>query len=278
MTALPLWLNLSILFVSAILAYWNVAWLKKRHPKLNIKSALKQAPHLYIILLLLLGLLGFHFLGQQDPQIAWSFPLWLEFYYTALTWGLVLGGFAFLFAFGIYLSFLEQHPERWKLVLASLMLIGTVEFNQWKFTRPIGPQIKAIEEGGFVLQATGVSCAAASAANVMRSLGKTGTTELEMAEILGTTDRGTSTAQIIYGMRKLGLNCEKLMLEEGLPEFPAFLFVDNPIAGPESHAVALLGFKEGQLQLLDPAQGEQLLSEQNLRKFWPGRALSCHPE
>jgi ABC-type bacteriocin/lantibiotic exporter with double-glycine peptidase domain len=77
-------------------------------------------------------------------------------------------------------------------------------------------------------------------------------------------------------MRKIGFSCNKVQVSESNPEkltAPAMLFVDNQFTGPESHAVAYMGFNKNKAEIFDPLEGRRLLSKNELAKIWHGRGI-----
>lgn len=121
-----------------------------------------------------------------------------------------------------------------------------------------------------------MSCGAASAANVARALGQS-RTEPEMASLKGTTQAGSSAAQLASGLLAVGISCvpvEAITRRE--VGAPALLFVDHPQGGPESHAVAVIE-REGRLEVRDPLYGRSGPMDDELSAIWRGRALRCAP-
>jgi hypothetical protein len=245
-----------------------------KDPSLNIKTVLKRAPYLYVLIPLSLILLVIGNLNR--PRLIWNLPLWLQYHYTALTWGGILAIFTFIFSLGSAVAMRTQHRERWKIVIAGILLILVIQVIQWNYTRPIAPRLKDIvATSGTVMQTNNASCAAASGASIVRTYGMQ-KTEKQMAELFKTTVGGTSGAQVIYGMRKIGFSCNKVQVSESNPEeltAPAMLFVDNQFTGPESHAVAYMGFNKNKAEIFDPLEGRRLLSKNELAKIWHGRGI-----
>ena len=274
MVGIPIWLNILLILLFVALAIVEYRRLISRDPSLNMKTVLKRAPYLYVLILLSLILLVVANLNR--PRLIWNLPLWLQYHYTALTWGGILAIFAFVFSLASAVALRTQHQERWKIVIAGILLIFVIQVIQWNYTRPIAPRLKDIvATSGTVMQTNNASCAAASGASIVRSYGMQ-KTEKQMAELFGTTVGGTSGAQVIYGMRKIGFSCNKVQVSESNPEkltAPAMLFVDNQFTGPESHAVAYMGFNKDKAEIFDPLEGRRLLSKNELTKIWHGRGI-----
>ncbi|MGD8435578.1 MAG: cysteine peptidase family C39 domain-containing protein [Syntrophobacterales bacterium] len=274
MVGIPIWLNILLILFFVALAIVEYRRLIGKDPSLNIKTVLKRAPYLYVLIPLSLILLVIGNLNR--PRLIWNLPLWLQYHYTALTWGGILAIFTFIFSLGSAVAMRTQHRERWKIVIAGILLILVIQVIQWNYTRPIAPRLKDIvATSGTVMQTNNASCAAASGASIVRTYGMQ-KTEKQMAELFKTTVGGTSGAQVIYGMRKIGFSCNKVQVSESNPEeltAPAMLFVDNQFTGPESHAVAYMGFNKNKAEIFDPLEGRRLLSKKELAKIWHGRGI-----
>ena len=246
----------------------------RKDGNLDVKTVLKRAPYLYALILLSLILLVIANLNR--PRLIWNLPLWLQYRYSALTLGGIIAIFAFVFSLASAVAMRTRHRERWKIVIAGILLIFVIQLVQWNYTRPIAPRLKDIvATSGTVMQTSNASCAAASGASIVRTFGMQ-KTEKQMAELFGTTVVGTSGAQIIYGMRKIGFSCNKVDILESNPEklnAPAIIFVDNQSTGPESHAVAYMGFNKDKAEILDPLEGRRFLSKSELAKIWHGRGI-----
>jgi hypothetical protein len=274
MVGIPIWLNILLILFFVALAIVEYRRLIGKDPSLNIKTVLKRAPYLYVLIPLSLILLVIGNLNR--PRLIWNLPLWLQYHYTALTWGGILAIFTFIFSLGSAVAMRTQHRERWKIVIAGILLILVIQVIQWNYTRPIAPRLKDIvATSGTVMQTNNASCAAASGASIVRTYGMQ-KTEKQMAELFKTTVGGTSGAQVIYGMRKIGFSCNKVQVSESNPEeltAPAMLFVDNQFTGPESHAVAYMGFNKNKAEIFDPLEGRRFLSKIQLAKIWHGRGI-----
>ena len=96
MVGIPIWLNILLILLFVALAIVEYRRLISRDPSLNMKTVLKRAPYLYVLIPLSLILLVIANLNR--PRLIWNLPLWLQYHYTALTWGGILGIFAFFFS------------------------------------------------------------------------------------------------------------------------------------------------------------------------------------
>ena len=274
MVGIPIWLNTLIIFVFVTLGIIEYRRLIVRDPTLDMKTVLKKAPYLHVLIPLSIILLFVANLNR--PALIWNLPLWLQYHYTALTWGGIMAIFAFVFSLGFAVAIRTHHRERWKIVIAGILLIFVIQVIQWNYTRPIAPRLKDIvASSGTVMQTSNATCAAASGASIARTFGMQ-KTEKEMAELFGTTVGGTSAAQVIYGMRKIGFLSNKVEVPDSDPvrlKSPAMIFIDNQITGTESHAVAYMGFNKNKVEIWDPLEGRRFLNKNQLAKIWHGRGI-----
>ncbi len=274
MVGIPLWLNILLIIGFILVGSMECRRLFLKDANLDMKTVLRRAPYLYILIPLSLILLVIANLNR--PHLLWNLPLWLQFHYTALTWGGILAIFAFVFSLASAVALRTRHRERWKIVVAGILLVFVIQVIQWNYTRPIAPRLKDIvATSGTVMQTSNASCAAASGASITRTFGMQ-KTEKQMAKLFGTTVGGTSGAQVIYGMKKIGYSCNKVEVLDSNPEklnAPAMIFIDNQFTGPESHAVAYMGLNKDKAEIFDPLEGRRFLSKNQLAKIWHGRGI-----
>jgi hypothetical protein len=254
--------------------------LLKRHADLRMENALVRAPYLWVLiplcLLLLLANVAAIVVRIMRPALYWGFPLWLDYSIMQIQWCILTGIFAFTFGFSSVLAWRTAHRERHKVVIASVLLVAAIQIMQWNYTRPVTEKLKDdISPAGMVSQTSPVSCAAASGATILRTFGQP-RTEREVASFYGTSMLGTSAAQIIYGNTRLGIVSRKVDVQDRDPSrlaTPAMIFIDNPFAGPESHAVAFLGMKQGRAAVWDPISGLILYDARQLAAVWKGHGI-----
>lgn len=274
MVGIPLWLNILLIIGFVLVGSMECRRLFAKDSNLDIKTVLRRAPYLYVLIPLSLTLLVIANLNR--PHLLWNLPLWLQFHYTALTWGGILAIFAFVFSLAAAVAMRTHHRERWKIVIAGILLIFVIQVIQWNCTRPIAPRLKDIvASSGTVMQTSNASCAPASGASIARTFGMQ-KTEKQMADLFGTTVGGTSGAQVIYGMRKIGFASKKVEVPDSDPErlkSPAMIFIDNQFTGPESHAVAYMGLNKDKAEIWDPLEGRRFLAKNQLAKIWHGRGI-----
>ena len=281
MVPFPLWLNLLLPLAFCGLGWLHASRLLRRWPDLSPTTVLKRAPALYAILvppaLLYVAQL---LLIQTQPQLMWRLPLPLQYWFVSLMWGWVIALFSHLFALILILAFRSKHEQRKQLVVVALLGLAAVEVGQYQYTRPLAPLLgeRATEEG-VVLQTNDSSCAAASGANIARRFGLDAT-ERGVAEAMRASIMGTAPAQVIYGMGRLGVICSRFELESweiaDIPT-PSMLFVDQRAAGPEGHAVAYMGDRDGRAEIWDPLFDRLLMDREELGEIWHGRGIGCVP-
>lgn len=281
MVALPLWLNALILALAAVTG-WRLALAKLRQiPDLTVDNAVAKLPVLFsaiglaVILMVPILLLGYYY-----QRLLWFLPFWLQYWSAGLVWAFYAAAFMFVGAFVLTLAFRTGHRQRKGLVV--LMITGLAAFlvSQDMFTSSIaGKLTDDILPDGTVLQTSGVSCAAASGANVARLLGQRQVREAEVALAMGTSRSGTSMPQVVVGMRAFGIECTPVALQAGEIDrltTPAILFVDHPATGPEGHAMVLIKREaDGRFRVIDPLYGRDLWPRTKLESVWHGLAVGC---
>jgi len=253
--------------------------LMRRHPGLTVDTALAKAPHFYPIAILSGVAVAAISVPGVHSALAWRGPLWLELHLSTILYGGLAATAGFLFGAGSWIAQKTAHQARRTLPVAGLLVIVGIQISYWQNMQPLASELTDIvNRHGIVLQSSGVTCAAASGANIARRFG-IAATEREMARRMGTTERGgTSAAQIIIGMEQVGIHCEKMdvpSLDPAVIPAPAMMFVDVFGLPPEGHAVALMGMKDGQAEVWDPLRGKVLYTAEKLKKIWHGKAMPC---
>jgi len=277
MVGVPLSLEILLLLASILAGVLEYRRSVARGTRLTLDRVVRQVPSLYIgVLLLLLGLLAIQIVNASS-SLAWHLPLWWMYYDTVLLWGMFLALCAFVFSLAATVAFDTHSRERWKIAIVGALVLVAIHGVQWYYTRPVAPYLRHETTGdGVILQSSGESCAAATGANIAGAFGLQ-KTEREMAGLFGTTKFfGTSPAQVVYGMRTLGLAAHRVQLPSADPAqltSLAMLFVDHPATGPESHAVAFMGLTNGTAEIWDPLVGKRLLNKDQLARIWHGRGV-----
>ena len=215
---------------------------------------------------------------RSHYQLLWYLPVWMDYISMHLIWLMSGCVFAYVFTIGITICFRTNHPERYKLIIASLLLGFIIGGMQIYWNLPIYEKLtENTTTDGFVMQTSSSSCAAASAANVMAYYGKD-ISEKEMAKLAGTTILGTSPGQIVNALKTAGIAAEKKSLNlNQLPSLnqPAILFIDYPGLGPDSHAVAYLPSESSRIKIIDPLSGGYKFDVKRFPWKWRGHLLEC---
>jgi len=276
------WLvNAGLVALLALAGITAARRLQRCHPDLTVETTLKRAPYLWVLipvsLLLLAAAISLILLQKAHPSVLWALPPWFEYHLLTGIWAAILSLFAFAFALAAAVAIRTRHRERAKLVVAAVLVVAAIQTVEWNYARPIAPILRNdISATGMVTQTSDVSCAAAAGATLARLLGLM-KTEREMAELYGTSALlGTTAAQVVYGNATIGIASRKVEIPDRDPErvaAPAMLFIDHPATGPESHAVAYLGMKEGTAEIWDPIRGLKRLDRKSLASVWRGRGI-----
>ena len=268
-------------FVVAAFAYAGtlVAWkLYERQPDLTIENAHLRAKHLYVVIAM--GVPVFALIARKEyfRRIYWNLPYWVDYYFHSFPMWTILGIFGYLFGFATALAYKSGFERKAMLVRISVIFTLTILGLHVAQVYPAYASIGVkTDKYGNILQSSGVSCAAASGANIAKFYNNT-VTEKEMAGLMGTYYfMGTSDSYIHYGMAKIGLDCQRrTSANSDITEIapPAILFIDDSSAGPEGHAVAFMEMKEKAV-IIDPLLGVRRLGNAELSKAWHGKAMEC---
>lgn len=269
---------LLVIVIAGVLGAHEFRRAVRRNPDIGITDIHKNLRYVIPASLVAVGLVIILIASEMYAPLAWRLPIWFEFHHHLIVWGIIFGLVVFLFVLGVAASFHSSHQRRWTLLISGLFLVGALLHMNLRIYSSIAPSLKSrVDSRGTVLQTTGISCAAATGANMARHYGIQ-ISEREMAELLRTNMLGTSVAQIIHGMKRLGISCRKVEVRDRDPlalRPPAMLFVDHPAVGSESHVVVFWGVTKEGYRVCDPAYGELILTQERIRAMWPGRALEC---
>ena len=276
MQGLSILANVLSFTVAALAAVLYAKLLYRAGMKLDSKSAFRHIRCvLACVVLLALANVGNIVFGMA-PNLSWSLPVFVEYHQLRATWLITRLCTVFIFLSISILAIRTRHRERVKLVFAAVVVIAAIEWTFWRAARPIYASLEEkMSANGVVMQSGDVSCAAASCANIATMLGVS-MSERDAAELIGTTRDGTTMSQIVVGMERRGFLCRKVTLDPSnaaMIQPPAILTVDHPATGPESHAVALMGVADGVFEIWDPLVGKEMLSLDELRGVWRGKAM-----
>lgn len=279
MNEIPLWLSVVAALVAGFLSFLYGKRLNARGFSVSARIRISDCPLIPIAMLLFVALHVITSALLGNPQTVWPLPVFLEYYLTPALWLLKVGFVAFGMGSVATAGFLEMHPSRVSLLVLCLLAVATVEGLARYSARPNLGKLEARESEGVILQSNASTCAAASAANIARHFGIPAS-EASMVELMHTTWAGTSPAQIIYGLRHLGLDAQKVQspdrdLSRVAP--PAVLLVDVG-EEPDAHAVAYMGRVGDRFEIWDPGSGRSEDTLAAIQQRWRGRAIEVsHP-
>jgi hypothetical protein len=252
--------------------------LLRTHDDLTLRDAHRHLPELAVVVpVVVLSTLALVVLLRL-PRVSWFLPPTLDLWRELILWALAGGLFAYLAGIAMHVAVVRRDAERGKLLVASVGILLALGYLQVRGTWEIAAQLGTCETPeGYALQTSGYSCAAASMANVARTLGVPAT-ERQMARLAGTTCTGTSAGQILHALQQVGLQGAKLTLtpdELRRQQHPCILLVAYADYGPDSHAVAFLPTTNRTFRIVDPLTGVQEWSIDRLRHVWLGHTIAC---
>jgi hypothetical protein len=227
--------------------------------------------HVYLAFPLLVALPTLNVYVASNPSLQWEMPAWLQVYWAALSWGMVSGILAYVFGICSVAAFATGHRWRWPVVWFGVAVLAVIQGYAGWSSRPNLPPLGAgrLSGDGVVLQTTPFTCVPAAGANIAAILG-VHTTERELVELFHTTRDGTFPAQVLYGLKKLGISGQKAMVNAGIQAVnpPAMLFIRG-----DTHAVVYAGMTGGLVEIWNPSFGKSFIPESRLRQYWDGHAL-----
>jgi predicted double-glycine peptidase len=276
MKPFPVPFDVIVMLASMMLGAFYGRGLHRRGVRLSMKTDARQAGGLAVACIGMIGVSIAFMLSMTFPRVVWYFPPAVDYHGIPAAWVVVVTALGLVFGTAAMMVWLQQRRAVWAILPACALVFGGSEWviqNSVWFTQPV-IEISRVDENGVIRQTSATTCAAAACANVLRALGVE-KTERDMVETLGTTDNGTTTGQIIYGMRRIGFECKKRRIADS--DFtklnaPALLFVTA--AGiPLGHAVAYMGCRDGKAEVWNSASGRQMLTRDELAQTWLGHAV-----
>ena len=227
--------------------------------------------HVYMAFPLLVALPVLNVCIAANLAIQWAMPGWLQVHWAALSWGIVSGILAYVFGFCSVAAFATGQGSKWAVVWFGVAVVAVIQVYAGWSSRPNLPPLAAarVSADGVILQTTPFTCVPAAGANVAAILG-VHTSEKELVELFHTTRDGTFPAQVLYGLKKLGIPGRKVMAVTGIHAVkpPAMLFIRD-----DTHAVVYVGMKRGLVEIWNPSFGRTFMQEQRLHQNWDGHAL-----
>jgi hypothetical protein len=240
-------------------------------PAASFQLLLRKTLHIYLAFLLLPALPMLNVYLAAHPSLQWEMPAWLQVHWAALSWGIVSGILAYVFGFCSRAAFAMGQRRRWVVVYFGVAVLAIIQVYAGWSSRPHLPPLgeTRISGDGVILQTTPFTCVPAAGANIAAMLG-VHTTERELVELFHTTRDGTFPAQVLYGLKKLGISGRKAPTNAGIDAInpPAMLFILG-----DTHAVVYAGMKGGRIEIWNPSLGKAFIPEARLRQIWNGHAL-----
>jgi hypothetical protein len=237
----------------------------------SFQMLLEQTRHLYLVFPVLLVVPFINLFLARDPSLQWDMPVWLQLHWAALSWGIVSSLLAYVFGFCSVAATITGHRWRWGPVYFGVAVLAVIQAYAGWSSRPDLPPLgeTRISSDGVILQTTPYTCVPAAGANIAAMLG-VHTTERELVELFHTTRDGTFPAQVLRGLKELGISGRKVTGGGGLNAIhpPAMLFIFS-----DSHAVVYAGMKGGLAEIWNPSAGKAFLPEWRLGQMWDGHAL-----
>lgn len=274
MLQLPIWLSASILFVSAGAGVLYGQRLLERGVRLGDRFRLRELPFIPACLIAFVILLAGTNYVVSHPRLGWYVPVIVDYHVPVIFWALRLALVTFALVAISFLAWRVRHRRRLAIFAFTVFVLSAVEVTSRYVHRPQLPPLENKVEQGVVLQSSTSTCAPAASATIARQFGLR-PTEAEMVDRMNTTWAGTSPAQIIYGMRSLGLDAKKRDIpSRNLAELtpPAILLVDYKDK-PDAHAMAFLGGREKHWIVADPQVGRMTITGEGLKEIWRGHAI-----
>jgi len=206
------------------------------------------------------------------------FPLLYQKYAMPSTWVVMVGYVTFMSSFTLTITH-QVEPEKFRAYLGGLLLFNLlISLNHYQKNRYDATLFKESNSTDvFVLQSTNFSCTSAAVATVARSM-KIETTEKQVAQLSRLTTFGASSGQVRYALEQLGIAHHTLLGKFDDPNQikpPAILYVDDPIAGSEGHAIVYFGKEPQGYAIWNPLGLTTHLSEEELRAIWHGKGVEC---
>jgi predicted double-glycine peptidase len=252
------------------------AWLARRCPEVTIEDVHLHCPWLTRGVLLSFTAAALLLLLNSSPERAALIPLWLQYWSPTAIWGSVVATAAFVFSLGALAGLRPLRlrglllPALGACVPLALLLV------QWKTNAPLASTLGTGDrQFGVVRQTDRSSSEPAALATLLGHFGVT-RSEREAARLLGTTARGTSPAQLYYGITHFGLACEALDPASATADrlrAPALLYIDHPDAGSEGHVVVLTEVDGDRLEIWDSLVGIWSVSMDAFATMWHGRGF-----
>lgn len=269
MLGLPVISNVLLCLLAAGWGVWMGRRAHRREPVSDATHVLRHSPHLWLVVGLPLGLLGYHITFVLKPEWEWLLPYPVQFYYGPVAWGLMIGCFTYFAGFGGAVFLETKHPQRWQLGVAILFVLVSIQLFHAQTATRVAPLVRTPKttSEGFVYQTSPETCVPAAAASLLASLGDR-RTEAELVELMGTDRDGTLPAQLVMALRRLGFRETTFSVDrDGLKSVavPSVVFLRG-----NQHAITLLRHDERGALFWDPGRGRVFVPARPLKSFMTG--------
>ena len=280
MKPFPVSVDIVAVVVAGGLGYWYARRLLAKGVRFDAKANARQFP--------LIAGLGLVFVfGNtvclwilQHPALSWYLPLPVDYYCVPIGWIVDAALAAFLFMAVATLAFSRHRLAAFALVAAGLAVVASGEhiLRHNPYFRPVELGPPSVSADGVILQTIASTCGAASCANIARHYGIE-SSEREMVELLGTTEHGTTDAQMVYGMRSLGFRCVKRRVPDAdFTQLQGTAILLVPFgADPLGHAIAYMGREGDKAEIWNPQGGKRMVTQEQLGSVWQGHAIEILP-
>ena len=278
MLALPYWFAVCTVVSAAACGFAYARRLRRRGIALNDRLRTRDLPLIPLTLIVFIAVLAGASLASGQPEWMWRMPLALDYYYRPLFWALKLAFVTFPLSAITFLAFSNGNRGRLLVLAFTVAAITAIEVQMQVVHRPyLGEVEDTRTPDGIITRSNPATCAAATCANIARHFGFD-VTEAGMIRRLNTSWEGTSPAQMVYGLRAMGLEARKVSspgrnLGDVTP--PAVILLDVGTE-PDAHAVAYMARDGDRFEIWNPQSGRVLMTSDEVRKQWRGHAIEVH--
>lgn len=260
------------LILSAAVAVWAGHMLGRRGP------AGQAMPMRRVAVVVGAGFAAWYGLGwaarfyAETDMPGWGLAEWWA--YTG-TWLAFMAGV--LFGIGFEAGRESAPPRRNRSWIYGIAVLAAMSGAAWR-TFPAYVLIGETRRGpdGRMRQSISYTCGPVSLGNFLeRFMARKGLTERELARLCGTTLEGTSRRGLLRGARQLGAEVMALgmMSAEDLTRFGQPAIVTISTLPEVRHATLFLRFEGGDVYLIDPEYGYQIVPRERFLKIWYGKTM-----
>jgi len=270
------WIVIIALYITVLL--WGIGYgyrIVSHNPSIPFDKVHHHIPWINRIGIGVLCIIAFLFFSLIMDRLAQQLPYIVQKEMVHIVWVLLGLFLALLSGFTLFMAF-KKH----KILFAGFVVLINLLFAYVAYTynRAVYYDIQALHSDTIYIEQTSLySCAPTAFAMIARSYGLN-LNEREATHLMGTTELGTTAGQIRSTLKTLGFSYEMLnqnYTNLDLIQTKAILFVDRR-GGYENHSVAYFGRVDNRYKLLDPMEGERLLSQEELHHIWHGNGVRIY--